>query len=149
VDSPTNTFLCGKNLLVTHNTNKEKNFEVHHYTEPMLHPFKDEMDTALSHYKIQLPLYARLILDMLKGSKYENIKLFGCVIVHLSKFGKFKEIRVSKKFISRVMTMDPLPRIDEVFEHKRITEAREIKRQEILNNYDPNAVDTTPWFLKS
>lgn len=128
-------------------TNKEKNFEIHHYTEPMLPPFEDEMDTALSHYKIQLPLYARLILDMLKGSKYENMKLFGCIIVHLNKDGKFNEIRVPKKFIERVMTMEPLPRIKQVFEQKRLVAYMEKQRLERLNNYDPNAVDDSPWFL--
>jgi len=129
-------------------SNKEKNFEVHHYTEPMLPPFQHEMDTALSHYKIQLPLYARLILNMLKGSKYENLKFFGCVIVHLNKFGKYKEIRVPRDFINIVMTMDPLPRIDEVFKYKKMVENMEKERIEKLNNYDPNAIDDTPWFLK-
>tara|TARA_R110000796_G_scaffold19237_2_gene57781 strand:+ start:8093 stop:9082 length:990 start_codon:yes stop_codon:yes gene_type:complete len=118
-------------------TNKEKNFEVHHYTTPMLTPFKDEMDTALAHYKIQLPLYARLILDMLKGSKYENIKVFGCIIVHLNSLGKFKEIRVSKKFINKVLTMEPLPRIKEVLEKKKTDEMAENKRVMILEGYNP------------
>jgi hypothetical protein len=96
-------------------TNKAKNFEIHHYTTPMLPPFEFDMDTALAHYKIQLPLYARLILDMLKGTKYEDIKLFGCIIVHLTAESNFKEIRVPSKYINLVMTMPPLPRIDEVF----------------------------------
>jgi replicative DNA helicase len=61
VNSPSNTFLCGKNFLVTHNTNKIKNFQVHHYTSPMLPPFESEMDTALAHYKIQLPLYGQIL----------------------------------------------------------------------------------------
>ena len=30
---------------------------------------------------IQLPLYVRLLLDMLKGTKYENIKVLGAIIV--------------------------------------------------------------------
>lgn len=100
-------------------TNKEKNFKVQHYTKPMLPPFQKEMDTALGHYKIQLPLYARLILDMLKGTKYADIKLFGCVIVHLTSEGRCTEFRVPSKFIDIVMTMPPLPRIDEVMQKKK------------------------------
>lgn len=134
VDSPTSTFLCGKTLLVTHNTNKPKNFEVHSYTEPMLPPFEDEMDTALGHYKIQLPLYARLILDMLKGTKYENLKLFGCIIVHLTAEGKYTEFRVPSAFINTVMTMPPLPRIKGVMDKKKADIVAEENRIKLLNS---------------
>jgi hypothetical protein len=132
VDSPSSTFLCGHNLLVTHNTNKPKNFEVHEYTEKMKPPFQEYWDTALTHYYIQLPLYARLILDMLKGTKYENLKLFGCVIVHLRDTRQFTEFRIPKKFIDTVLTMDPLPTIDEVFAQKKLNERREKERVELL-----------------
>ena len=117
-------------------TNKIKNFEVHSYTEEMLPPFENEMNTALAHYKIQLPLYARLLLDMLKGTKYENIKLFGCIIVHLTANNTFEEYRVSGKFIETVMTMDPLIRIDEVFQQKKNYELNENKRQQKLKELD-------------
>ena len=113
-------------------TNKIKNFKVHAYTEPMLPPFEDEMDTALAHYKIQLPLYARLILDMLKGTEYEDMKLFGCIIVHLTSDNTYAEYRVSSKFIDRVMSMDALPRIDDVFKGKKEFEINENKRIEKL-----------------
>tara|TARA_R110000772_G_scaffold17946_3_gene49904 strand:+ start:81847 stop:82806 length:960 start_codon:yes stop_codon:yes gene_type:complete len=108
-------------------TNKIKNFEVHSYTVPMLEPFEEYMDTALAHYKIQLPLYARLILDMLKGSKYEDIKFLGAIIVHLTAEGRFSEIRVPKEFTDVVMTMEPLTKIDEVLEYKN----NEIRKEEI------------------
>jgi hypothetical protein len=134
VDSPSSTFLCGKSLLVTHNTNKPKNFEVHSYTEAMLPPFEDEMDTSLGHYKIQLPLYARLILDMLKGTKYEDIKLFGCIIVHLSAEGVYKEFRVSRDFINIVLTMPPLPRIKEVMKKKKTDLIAEEDRVKLLKS---------------
>lgn len=117
-------------------TNKIKNFQVQHYTVPMLKPFEDEMDTALAHYKIQLPLYARLILDMLKGSKYENLKLFGCVIVHLTANNTFEEYRVSSKFIDTVMGMPPLPKIDEVLRKKKKDEVDEIKRKNKIKELD-------------
>ena len=132
VDSPSSTFLCGKNLLVTHNTNKPKNFQVHSYTEPMLSPFENEMDTALGHYKIQLPLYARLILDMLKGTKYEDIKLLGCIIVHLTDNSLFTEFRVPRDFINTVLTMPPLPRIGEIFKNKKLDLLAEENRIKLL-----------------
>ena len=109
-------------------TNKAKNFEVQPYTVPMLYPFDDYMDTALTHYMIQLPLYGRLLLDMLKTTKYENIKLFGCVIVHLLDTAKHVEYRVPKSFINTVLTMDPLMRIDEVKKNKKENERKEKER---------------------
>lgn len=133
VNSPSSTFLCGYNLLVTHNTNKQKNFEVHSYTEPMLPPFDDYMDTALSHYMIQLPLYIRLLLHMLKGTKYEDINLFGAIIVHLLDNGKFVEYRIPKNFINIVLTMDPLIRIDEVMRNKKEYAKKEAERIRLLN----------------
>ena len=133
VNSPSSTFLCGKSLLVTHNTNKPKNFKVQAWTVPMLPPFEKHLDTALSHYKIQLPLYGRLILEMLKGTKYEGIKFFGCVIVHLLAEGKYVEYRVENDFIKTILTMNPVERIDEVMTYKTKQISREIKRKELLN----------------
>lgn len=114
-------------------TNKPKNFEVHSYTKPMLPPFEDYMDTSLSHYMIQLPSYGRLLLNMLKGSKYENIKLFGCIIVHLLDTGTFKEYRIPRDFINKVLTMDMLVRIDRVIENKYKYQKREEERLRLLN----------------
>lgn len=128
-------------------TNKEKNFQVHDYTKPMLPPFENEMDTSLAHYKIQLPLYARLILDMLKGTKYSNIKLFGCIIVHLTAFGTFREIRVPSYFINIVMEMPPLPRIDEVMKKKQndiIAEENRIKQ--LKNNVNEDNDKNNDWW---
>ena len=109
-------------------TNKPKNFQVHAYTEPMLAPFTDYMDTALSHYMIQLPLYIRLFLDMLKGTKYENIKVLGGIIVHLTAEGVMTEYRIPKSFSDTVLTMPPLPRIKEVMAKKYSDIEREKKR---------------------
>ena len=114
-------------------TNKPKNFQIHSYTEEMLPPFEDYMDTALSHYMIQLPLYVRLFLDMLKGTKYENIKVLGGIIVHLMDTGKFDEYRIPRDFINRVLTMPPLPRIKEVKAKKKNDAIREQQRIEELN----------------
>lgn len=133
VDSPSSTFLYGHTFSVTHNTNKPKNFEVHSYTKPMLPPFDDYMDTALSHYMIQLPLYGRLLLDMLKGTKYEGIKFFGAIIVHLTDNSKFTEYRTPKTFINTVLTMDPLIRIDEIMRNKKEYAKKEELRKKLLN----------------
>ena len=135
VDSPSSTFLCGHNLLVTHNTNKPKNFEVHWYTNKMLKPFGDYDDTALGHYYVQLPLYGRLLMDMLKGTKYEDIKFFGCVVVHLGVNGELTEYRVPKKVIDIVFNMEPLPRIEHVKEFKQLQIYREEERLRRLDEY--------------
>ena len=119
-------------LITDWKTNKPKNFEVHAYTEPMLEPFEDYMDTALSHYMIQLPLYGRLILDMLKGTKFNDIKFFGCTIVHLTSGGNHKEYIVDDNFMERVLTMDPLPRIKEVMEYKKLQINRNKKRMRLV-----------------
>ncbi len=113
-------------------TNKPKNFKIQSYTEPMLPPFEDYMDTALSHYMIQLPLYVRLFIDMLKGTKYENIKVLGGIIVHLMSTGRFDEYRIPKTFMDRVLTMPPLPRIKEVMAKKENDKLREQHRLEEL-----------------
>jgi hypothetical protein len=114
-------------------TNKPKNMEVQPYTKPMLPPFDSYMDTALTHYMIQLPLYGRLLLDMLNGTKYEDIKLFGCVIVHLLDIGTFKEYRIPRDFINTVLTMDPLIRIDRVIENKKKNQINEDNRLRLLS----------------
>ena len=98
----------------------------------MLEPFEDYMDTALSHYMIQLPLYGRLILDMLKGTKFNDIKFFGCTIVHLTSGGNHKEYIVDDNFMERVLTMDPLPRIKEVMEYKKLQINRNKKRMRLV-----------------
>ena len=98
----------------------------------MLPPFEDYMDTALSHYMIQLPLYVRLFIDMLKGTKYENIKVLGGIIVHLMSTGRFDEYRIPKTFMDRVLTMPPLPRIKEVMAKKENDKLREQHRLEEL-----------------
>jgi hypothetical protein len=133
VESPSSTYLFGHSLTITHNTNKPKNFEVQPYTRPMLPPFDDYMDTALSHYMIQLPLYCRLLFDMLKNTKYSDMKVFGCIIVHLLDDGRFVEYRIPKTFMNIVFTMDPLMRIDEIKRNKKIYEQKERDRLKMLN----------------
>jgi hypothetical protein len=72
----------------------------------MYSPFENYPNTALGHYYVQLPLYGKLLLKMLEGSKYENIKLYGCIITHLKEDATFEEYRVPKDIINIVMDMD-------------------------------------------
>jgi hypothetical protein len=93
-------------LVTDYKTNKPKNFEETKYTKRMFKPFSDLPDTALGHYSIQLPFYAKLIIDMLKGTKYENIKLLGSIIVLLKEDGEFQEYRINRKIMDTILTMD-------------------------------------------
>ena len=87
-------------------TNQPKNFEVHHYTGRLYAPFQDYHDNALGHYYLQLPLYGRLLLKMLKGSKFENTKLLGNVVVLLKDDGTFTEYKVPHQINNAILTMD-------------------------------------------
>jgi hypothetical protein len=87
-------------------TNQPKNFEVQHYTGKLYSPFQDYHDTALGHYYLQLPLYARLFLKMLKGTKYENLRLLGCVVVLLKDDGTFVEYKVPQDVNKKVFDLD-------------------------------------------
>ena len=87
-------------------TNKKKNFEANHFTKKMKYPFNELDDTALGHYFTQLPFYGKLLLDMLKGSKYENIKIYGCIVVHLSDEGEYEEYRVPKQVLNTILDID-------------------------------------------
>ena len=109
---PDKTWLMmGKNnllgIVVTDwKTNKPKNFVPQFYTKNMLKPFQDYDDTSLGHYNVQLPLYAKLLLKMLEGSKYENIPLLGGIVVLLKKDGTFEEFRIPKEILDIVDKMN-------------------------------------------
>jgi hypothetical protein len=103
--------IIGKNgeigLIITDwKTNKPKNFESNQFTKPMKYPFTKQPDNALGHYFVQLPLYGKLLLKMLEGTKYENIKLLGCIVVLLKENGDYEEFRVPKEVINSVMDMN-------------------------------------------
>jgi hypothetical protein len=87
-------------------TNKPKNFEVQYYTGRLYPPFGSYHDNALGHYYLQLPLYGRLILKMLQGTKFDKTKLMGSVIVLLKENGTFEEFRVPKEISDIILTMD-------------------------------------------
>lgn len=97
----------GFGLVITDwKTNKPKNFEVSRWTENMLPPFEKYPNNALGHYYLQLPFYGRLLLKMLEGTKYEDLKLLGSVVVLLKDDGTFEEFRVPKEVQDIIMNMD-------------------------------------------
>jgi hypothetical protein len=98
-------------ILTDWKTNQKKNFEIQHYTNNLYPPFDNYPSTALQHYYIQVSLYGRLFLYMLKGSKWENLKFAGGVIVLLKDDGEFEEYKIPKLFVDTIMTMDLSPYI--------------------------------------
>jgi hypothetical protein len=94
-------------LLITDwKTNKPKNFESNRYTKKMKDPFTGVDDTALGHYYVQLPLYVKLLFEMLKGTKYENMRVYGGIVVLLKDDSDFKEYRIPKEIMGTVLEMD-------------------------------------------
>ena len=87
-------------------TNKSKNFQETSYTKRLKDPFGKYPDTALGHYYLQLPFYGKLLLKMLKGTKYENLKLFGCVISHLKDDSLYDEYKVPQEVVDTILEMD-------------------------------------------
>jgi hypothetical protein len=76
------------------------------FTKKMLKPFEKYDDTALGHYYAQLPFYGKLLLKMLEGSKFEGIKLYGCVISHLKDDCLYTEYRVPQDVVNIIMDMN-------------------------------------------
>ena len=97
----------GFGLLITdYKTNKPKNFKETSYTERMYKPFNKYPNIALGHYYLQLPFYGKLLLKMLEGTKYVNIKLYGCIISHLKEDTFIDEYRVPQDVIDLILEMD-------------------------------------------
>jgi hypothetical protein len=93
-------------ICTDYKTNKPKNFEESHFTTRMKYPFQKHPNNALGHYYLQLPFYGKLLLKMLQGSKYENIKLYGCIIVLVKDTGEYEEFRVPRDVINTILDMD-------------------------------------------
>lgn len=97
----------GYGLVISdYKTNKPKNFLKTKYTKKMKSPFHFVDDYALGHYYIQLPLYCKLLINMLEGSKYEGLDLLGGVVVLLKDDSEFVEYKIPKEVISTVMDMN-------------------------------------------
>jgi hypothetical protein len=98
---PDKVWLFNKNgelgiIISDYKSNKPKNFESHWYTIPMLKPFEQYDDTALSHYYLQLPFYVRLLLQMLKG---QSMKIYLSSVVssfYLKKMQHTRNIEFQK-----------------------------------------------------
>ena len=93
-------------IITDYKTNKPKNFEENFFTKKMKYPFQKHPNNALGHYFTQLPFYGKLLLKMLQGSKYGNIKLYGGIIVLVKETGQFEEFRVPKEVINTILDMD-------------------------------------------
>lgn len=90
VDSPTHTFLCGENFLVTHNTNKELTKDFVRNTGLMMKPPFDNMfDEALSHYYLQFNIYQRMMESV-------GLKIIARRLVHLKRDGTYEVHSVPK-----------------------------------------------------
>jgi hypothetical protein len=87
-------------------SNKPKNFEESFFTKKMYYPFDKLPNNALGHYFTQLPFYGKLLIKMLQGTKYENIKLYGCIIVLVKEIGEYEEFRVPKGVQETILEMD-------------------------------------------
>jgi len=87
-------------------TNQPKNFESQYYTKKLFPPFEKHDDTALGHYFIQIPLYGRLIIKMLQGTKFSDVKMLGGVIVLLKEDATFVEYKVPSDITNTILTMD-------------------------------------------
>jgi hypothetical protein len=103
-------------------TNQPKNFEVQRWTKLMLPPFQKYYDTSLGHYYVQIPLYAKLLMKMLEGTKFQDLKFFGGVVVLVKKEGEFEEHRIPKDVVDTVMDMNVGAMLEErkdlIKEHK-------------------------------
>ena len=77
-------------------------------------PFEYLPNNALGHYKTQLPLYGKLLIKMLEGTKYEDIPLLGCIIVRLTDDREFIEYRVDKTTINTILNMDIKEKLKEL-----------------------------------
>lgn len=101
-------------IITDYKSNKEKNFIKQWYTKPMRPPFEYLPNNALGHYNTQLPLYGKLLLKMLEGTKYENIPLLGCIIVRLTEDREYVEYRVDKSTINTILDMDIKPMLNKL-----------------------------------
>jgi len=86
-------------------TNKPKNFVETKWTVPMNEPYTDLPNTALGHYYVQMSLYAKLFKKMLKGTKYEDIKIARATLV-LLKDSCYEEYKTPIDVINRTLDLD-------------------------------------------
>lgn len=87
VDSPSHTYCCGYNMLVTHNTNKDLTGSyARSFGQRMLPPFDEYIDEALSHYYVQFSMY-QICLENI------GLKVIDRCLVWLRADGEYELIR--------------------------------------------------------
>jgi hypothetical protein len=96
-------------VVTDHKSGQPKNFEVFPYTGKLYPPFQDYHDNALGHYYLQIPLYGRLLLKMLKGTKFEDKKFLGGVVALMKEDATFAEYKVPQPITTTILTMDLKP----------------------------------------
>lgn len=94
VMSPSHTYLAGKSLIVTHNTNAkiEKESYYNRATKSrkmMKYPLNNLQDCTLNHYFLQLSLYAYILQQL-----HPEFNISGLKIIHIDREGKETEIDV-------------------------------------------------------
>jgi hypothetical protein len=115
-------------------TNQPKNFEVQSWTKLLLTPFEKYWDTSLGHYYIQIPLYAKLLIKMLEGTKYSNIKFLGGVVVLVRKEGFYEEHRIPRDVVDTVFKMDVQAVLKERKEHINKHKFLEKRDKQFINS---------------
>lgn len=93
-------------VITDHKSGQPKNFTVMPYTGKMYPPFQGFHDNALGHYQLQIPLYGRLLLKMLKETKYGDKKFLGGVIVLMKDDATYEEFKVPQFIVNTILTMD-------------------------------------------
>jgi hypothetical protein len=93
-------------LMSDHKTNKTNNFTVRPWNVPMKEPFQDLVDTTLSEYYVQQPLYAQLFRDMLRDTIFKDIPIIGYRILHLRDGGS--SIKIPEWVNEEVSKLYPL-----------------------------------------
>ena len=85
VDSKSHTFLAGKSLIPTHNTNKDlfKNFK----RQRMQGPFGHLIDCPFNHYQLQLSYYQILLEQYLQDT---DVKVVGRKLIYLKDSGDYE-----------------------------------------------------------
>ena len=124
VDSPTHTFLCTKNMIVTHNTNQSIDQKsgydsaIKRYSM-MQYPLNNLMDCNFMHYSMQLSTYAWMLQKI--NPNFNVKRLF---LVHFSHEGEIKiyEVDYLKEEVERMIKQ---------YKKELKQKERELKRKKI------------------
>lgn len=96
-------------VISDHKSGQEKNFQVFPYTDKLYAPFEEYHNNALGHYYLQIPLYGKLLLKMLKGTIFEGKKFLGGVVALMKEDGTFTEYKIPQPITTKILTMDLKP----------------------------------------